>query len=131
MFLASTPVESFWEVVKTVGIVFSLSWKSSKYPSPRLPSLAVTLTQYFTLLLSLSWLTKSLTAAACSWFAQKIIVFSFWLALLRNILTRFLSLALISMTLLKSVSTYFLPWSVLLLKLHRLMYRYNHPKWYW
>ena len=39
---ASTPVESFCDVVRIVGIVFSLSWKSRRCCSPRLPSLAVT-----------------------------------------------------------------------------------------
>ena len=43
MLRASTPVESFCEVVRMVGMVFLLSWKSRRYCSPRAPSSAVTL----------------------------------------------------------------------------------------
>ena len=42
---ASTPVESFCDVVRIVGMVFSLSWKSRRCWSPRAPSSAVTRTQ--------------------------------------------------------------------------------------
>ena len=42
MLRASTPVESFCEVVRIVGMVFSLSWKSRRCCSPSAPSLAVT-----------------------------------------------------------------------------------------
>ena len=42
MFRASTPVESFCEVVRMVGIDFSLSWKSRRCCSPSAPSFAVT-----------------------------------------------------------------------------------------
>jgi hypothetical protein len=44
-FRASTPVDSFCEVVRIVGMVFSLSWKSRRCCSPIAPSLAVTRTQ--------------------------------------------------------------------------------------
>ena len=36
-----TPVDSVCDVVKMVGMVFSLSWKSRRYWSPSAPSLAV------------------------------------------------------------------------------------------
>ena len=39
---ASTPVESFYDVVRMVGIVFSLSWKARSQVLPSSPSLAVT-----------------------------------------------------------------------------------------
>ncbi len=42
---ASTPVESLRDVVKIVGMVFSLSQKVFKSFSPATPSLAVTRTQ--------------------------------------------------------------------------------------
>ena len=45
MFRASTPVESLREVVRTVGIVLSLSWKYLNCFSPSSPSLAVTRAQ--------------------------------------------------------------------------------------
>jgi hypothetical protein len=44
-FRASTPVESFCEVVRMVGMVFSLSWKVRSCRSPSSPSFAVTRTQ--------------------------------------------------------------------------------------
>ncbi len=45
MFQASTPVESFCDVVRMVGMVFLLSWKSRRCCSPRAPSSAVSLEQ--------------------------------------------------------------------------------------
>jgi hypothetical protein len=38
MLRASTPVESFCDVVRTVGMLFSLYWKSRKCWSPSAPS---------------------------------------------------------------------------------------------
>ena len=45
MLRASTPVDSFWDVVRMVGMVFSLSWNMRRKRSPSAPSLAVTRTQ--------------------------------------------------------------------------------------
>ncbi len=42
---ASTPVESFCDVVRIVGMVFSLSWNVRSHWSPSAPSSAVTRTQ--------------------------------------------------------------------------------------
>jgi hypothetical protein len=42
---ASTPVDSLCEVVRIVGIVFSLSWNVRRCCSPSLPSSAVTRSQ--------------------------------------------------------------------------------------
>ena len=42
MLRASTPVDSFCEVVRMVGMVFSLSWKARRCASPSSPSFAVT-----------------------------------------------------------------------------------------
>ena len=81
---ASTPSDSFCEVVRMVGIDFSLSWNVRRCSSPIAPSLAVTRTQYSGSGVcgrvggpgALNRLTRSRTASACSWVAQKTMVFS-------------------------------------------------------
>jgi hypothetical protein len=72
---ASTPVDNFCEVVRIVGMVFSLSWKARRASSPRAPSSAVTRTQYIGSVLVFIWLMRSRTISAWAWVAQKTMVF--------------------------------------------------------